>query len=245
MGRPKKSQIVESTAQRLSVAKLAELDPAQMDFIRALLFGATITAAAAEVGISRRTATNWMVPGHKVCDAYFKTRSQMATQLCEGKQRLQYLAMRALEDALSPTTPIATRVQAAQFMYKEMSENPPKAWHNVPIPDGIPASHQFVSEFLPERYNTKNSTYVGLDNMEYLSDEEIFQLQQLVSSVPMVADGGVTLFVNTYRMLPRDKAEVTKEFEVLERENLKRMQAALGERMEPEYQKRLQELLKK
>src|SRR6266567_4330920 len=109
---PRKKASEESTA-------LEAITDTQQTFIQALLSGKNITEAALVASVSRRTATYWMMHNNNpVRIEYEKQRLALRQEFYNRVATLHELALKALEDSLSPDAPPAIRFQAARFLYE-------------------------------------------------------------------------------------------------------------------------------
>lgn len=111
---------VEEASERRELEPIA---PNQQSFIEALLSGESISRAAMLAGIARRTATYWLAdPEHPVYIEYEKQRIQRQQEFHARIAALHELALKAMEDTLSPVAPPGVRFQAAKFLYEKHLE---------------------------------------------------------------------------------------------------------------------------
>lgn len=102
---------------------LEPITPLQQTFIEALLSGKTIKEAATLSGVSRRTATYWLSDGnHPVTIEYEKQLAYRRQELTGRMATIYDLALKAIEDALSPEAPPGIRWQAAKLIYEKHVE---------------------------------------------------------------------------------------------------------------------------
>jgi hypothetical protein len=100
--------------------ELEPIAPNQQSLIEGLLSGKSISQAALAASISRRTATYWLAdPEHPVYIEYEKQRIQQRQEFYGRIAALHDLALKAMEDALSPVAPPGIRFQAAKFLYEK------------------------------------------------------------------------------------------------------------------------------
>lgn len=90
----------------------------QQNFIQALLTGKSIKEAAILAGVSRRSATYWMMSNNPVRLEYETQRLALKEQFYSRIARLHGLALQAMEDSLSPDAPPIVRFNAAKYLYE-------------------------------------------------------------------------------------------------------------------------------
>jgi hypothetical protein len=99
---------------------LEGITPRQQTFIELLLSGKSISDAALEAGISRRTATYWLAnPEHSVTIEYEMQRIVQRQRFQARVAALHEKALAAMEASLDAEAPPAIRFQAAKFLYEQ------------------------------------------------------------------------------------------------------------------------------
>lgn len=101
----------------IDLAGVETLTSTQLNFIKLVLCGSSISAAALASGVSRRTGTTWMQPGHEVRVAYERAKAQYSASIFERLKRIQLATLDTLEACLSPDSPPAVRFHTAKFLY--------------------------------------------------------------------------------------------------------------------------------
>ena len=120
------------------------LTSTQLNFIKLVLCGSSISAAALTSGISRRTATTWMQPGHEVRVAYERAKAQYSASLFERLKRIQLATLDTLEACLSPDAPPAVRFHTAKFLYGIQFNKWGQPLHLPQDPDDCPQPRKFI-----------------------------------------------------------------------------------------------------
>ncbi len=105
----------DTNNERAILEPITEL---QQRFIEALLTGKNISDAATMVGISRRAATYWLLPGTPIRLEYEKQRIAYKQEFYSRIANLHTLTLKALEDSLSSEAPPMVRFQAAKYLYE-------------------------------------------------------------------------------------------------------------------------------
>lgn len=146
------------------------LTSTQLNFIKLVLCGSSISAAALASGISRRTGTTWMQPGHEVRVAYERAKAQYSASIFERLKRIQLATLDTLEACLSPDAPPAVRFHTAKFVYGVQFNAIGNPRHLPQDPDDCPQMRQPSQAELEGKF--KRSTFLTID-YEGLTEEEI------------------------------------------------------------------------
>lgn len=100
-----------------------KLSPRRLRAVEALAAGATVTEAAARVGVSRETCSRWLAE-HGVRTALADLRGQLAAEGVEQLRGLVAAAAEALRGALASEEP-ATRLRAAELILRHVGPDLP------------------------------------------------------------------------------------------------------------------------
>lgn len=100
-------------------------------FIAALMTGTSIHNAAALAGVSRRSASTWLQPGHPARAEYERQRSELSRKTMDRIGKLREMAIDAMEAALTSEVDVV-RFNAAKFIYTEHFINRGAAGRIVP-----------------------------------------------------------------------------------------------------------------
>lgn len=156
------------------------LTSVQLAFIKSIICGSSIAAAARVAGISRRTATTWMQPDHEIRQSYERLKAQYHASIFERLKRIQMLSLEALEASLSPEAPVPVRFTAAKFIYEQSFSG--LGHHTLPHdPDDCPQPRTMTEE---ERRmeEIREHGRQSLISISYkgLTEEEVTQVEETI-----------------------------------------------------------------
>jgi hypothetical protein len=224
----------------LDLTSVETLTSTQLTFIKSVLCGLSISAAALASGISRRTATTWMQPGHEIRQAYERAKAQYSAVLFERLKRIQMLALDALESSLSPEAPPAVRFNTAKFLY-EHNFSAQQIYSSIPHdPDDCPQPRKPTDlEHLQTRPTFCTVYYEGLTEQEIEQVETMLRHHQQSREARNAGSYSVEVDLCTLTTQEAD------EFEALATELEYRRQVRLGEATEKDVAKWRKEDAKK
>jgi hypothetical protein len=208
------------------------LTSTQLNFIKLVLCGSSISAAALAAGVSRRTGTTWMQPGHEVRVAYERAKAQYSASIFERLKRIQLATLDTLEACLSPDAPPTVRFHTAKFLYGVQFNSIGNPRHLPQDPDDCPQPRQPSKlEGMVGRSTFSTVHYEGLTDQEIAQVEEMLQHHQQSREARNAGDYSVTV----------DLCDLTvqeaEEFEALAGELEYRRLVRLGEATEEEVEK--------
>ncbi len=189
----------------LDLTGVETLTSVQLNFIKAVMVGNTISAAALASGVSRRTATTWMQPGHTVRQAYERAKAQYSMSVFERLKHIQLATLDALEACLSPDAPPAVRFNTAKFLYG-IQFNAYGQPRNLPQdPDDCPQPRQH-----------SKTDYEGFLHVFYegLTDQEITLIEEKLAGYQKSQEMRNTGYCETIDLAALT-GEEAKEFELL------------------------------
>jgi len=170
---------LEQTTNILDLTGTETLTSVQLAFIKAIICGSSIAAAARVSGISRRTATTWMQLDHEVRQSYEHIKAQYQSSIFERLKRLQMRSLEALEASLSADAPAPVRFAAAKFIYEQSFSGIGRTLPHDP--DDCPQPRTMTNE---ERKmeELRSGGQQSLISIPYdgLTDEEIARVEETI-----------------------------------------------------------------
>lgn len=154
---------VTTTTTSRDVRVLEPVTPVQQTFIELLLSGRSISDAALQAGISRRTATYWLHdPSSPVTIEYQKQASLKRDTFYQRMANLQGLALQAIEDALSADSPPHVRLKVATFIYEQQLQHLGRP-HTIPDPPAELVAQELKS--VSDRQHVEMFSFAELESL--------------------------------------------------------------------------------
>jgi hypothetical protein len=204
------------------------LTSTQLNFIKLVLCGSSISAAALASGVSRRTGTTWMQPGHEVRVAYERAKAQYSASIFERLKRIQLATLDTLEACLSPDAPPAVRFHTAKFLYGAQ-------FNAYCIPRNLPQD----PDDCPQMRKPDKENYQSLVSVEYagLTEEEIELVEQKIAGYHKSREArNLGIYSETIDLLSLTPEEAA-EFDALATELGHKSMVRLGEATEKDIEK--------